>query len=124
MSSIHIVDRSKDAIVRLFVDDQREPEWFGLEGWTVARTSAEAIAILSRGRVVECSLDHDLGGDDTGYKVACWMEANGVWPKDGTRCHSANPVGKQRIEAAIRKSDPALHRGEPTTQGENHGNQP
>lgn len=93
-------------VVRLFVDDQREPEWFGLDGWTVARTSAEAIAILSQGRVVECSLDHDLGGDDTGYKVACWMEANGVWPKDGTRCHSANPVGKQRIEAVIHKSNP------------------
>ncbi len=91
--------------VRLFVDDQREPEWFGLEGWVVARTSAEALAALSAGNVVECSLDHDLGGDDTGYKVVCWMEENNVWPKVGTQCHSANPVGKQRIEAVIRRAN-------------------
>ena len=94
-----------DCMVRLFVDDVRDPSWFGLDGWTVARTSTEAIAILSRGRVVECSLDHDLGGDDTGYKVVCWMEEHGVWPKDGTRCHSANPVGKRRIEAVIRMAN-------------------
>jgi hypothetical protein len=35
----------------------------------------------------------------------CWMEAHGVWPKDGTRCHSANPVGKSRIEDVIRKAN-------------------
>lgn len=89
--------------VRLFVDDIRYPSYFGLEGWAVARTSAEAIAILAQGNVIECSLDHDLGGDDTGYKVVCWMEEHGVWPKNGTFCHSANPVGQARIDAVIQK---------------------
>ena len=78
---------------------------FGLDGWTVARTSAEAIAILKLGNVVECSLDHDLGGDDTGHIVVCWMEEHNVWPANGTRCHSANLVGKRRIDSAIRRAN-------------------
>lgn len=86
---------------RLFVDDQRDPEWFGLEGWTVARSSSEAIEILRGGDVVQCSLDHDLGGDDTGYIVICWMEENNVFPVDGIFVHSANPVGKARIQSVI-----------------------
>lgn len=93
-----------DTKIKLFVDDQRDPSWFGLGSeWTIARNSTDTINILKTGNVVECWLDHDLGGDDTGYRVVCWMENNNVWPELGVRCHSANPVGKSRIEAAIRR---------------------
>ncbi len=89
--------------VRLFVDDLRSPEQVGLpsEHWTVARTSKAAIAILKSGSVIECSLDHDLGGEDTGYRVVCWMEEHDVWPGEGVHCHSANPVGSTRIRTVI-----------------------
>ena len=93
----------KSEKIKLFVDDIRNPEHLGLEGWTIARTSKRAIAILSQGNVVECSLDHDLGGDDTGYKVICWMENNGVIPENGISCHSSNPVGREKINMVIRK---------------------
>lgn len=94
--------------VRLFVDDQRGLLWMGLcpeDGWVIARTSEEAIKILNEcgDNIVEVWLDHDLGGEDTGYKVICWMEQNDVWPRDGVRCHSANPVGRQRIESVINR---------------------
>lgn len=84
--------------ISLFVDDMRDPP---TSEWVVAKTSAEAIDILKTENVSKCSLDHDLGGDDTGYKVVCWMEENDVWPSGGVYCHSANPVGRKRIQAAI-----------------------
>lgn len=31
------------------------------------------------------------------------MEAHDMWPPDGVRVHSMNPVGRQRMEAAIRR---------------------
>jgi len=85
--------------VRLFVDDFYDAP----EGWTVARTSEEAIALLNKGNVVECTLDHDLGDDDTGYRVVCWMEEHDIWPVDGVRCHSSNGPGIQRIELALKR---------------------
>jgi len=95
------VNKTNTAPIRLYVDDIRNPVFSGLRDWVVAKTSAEAIEILKTQNVIECSLDHDLGGDDTGYIVACWMEENNVWPKDGTFCHSANPIGRHRITAVI-----------------------
>ena len=96
--------KSTTVTIRLFVDDERYPQDFDRVGWAVARTSAKAIAYLAKGNVVECSLDYDLGGEDTGYKVACWMEENNVWPKLGTHCHSGDLAGKRRIEEVIRKA--------------------
>ena len=104
--------------VRLWLDDIRDPEHHGCIGWTWAKTAQEAIAILATGRVVQASLDHDLtitqtlgmsDKEDTGYTVACWMAEHGVWPSEGTRCHSMNPAGRQRIEAVIRKANIPLH---------------
>ena len=101
-------------IVRLWLDDIRDPAHHGCIGWTWAKTAQEAIAILATGNVIEASLDHDLtinqtlgmpDKQDTGYTVVCWMEEHGVWPRDGVRCHSMNPVGRQRIEAVIRKAN-------------------
>lgn len=86
----------------LFVDDLRNPEDCGLKDCVVARTSIDAINILKKGNVGACSLDHDLGGEDTGYAVVCWMEEHNVWP-DIVFCHSQNPVGRQRINSAIER---------------------
>jgi hypothetical protein len=83
----------------LWVDDRRPP----LKGFTWARTSKQAIAILKTGEVRLASLDHDLGEKDTGYKVICWMEEHDAWPPDGVRVHSQNPVGRKRMEVVIER---------------------
>ena len=99
--------------------------------WTWAKTAQEAIDWLKTGEVMFASLDHDLDICDecrckpaaevkptlirnpgcasycscphtgTGYDVVLWMEANNVWPSEGVKVHSMNPVGRQRMEAAI-----------------------
>ena len=94
-----------DKEIRLFVDDERDPQDYGLDGWIVARTSVDAIRTLKNRNVVECTLDHDLGGKDSGYLVVLWMEAHNRWPRDGVRCHSMNPVGRTRILAAIEAAE-------------------
>jgi hypothetical protein len=98
--------------LRLWVDDLRNPEDFGHEGWSWAKNYSEAITCLQLGEVLEISLDHDLGDYDatgrefTGYDVAYWMAERGIWPPDGAKSHSANPVGRGRIEAMIKRYGP------------------
>jgi hypothetical protein len=112
-------------LVRLWLDDLRDPNMHGHIGWTWAKTADDAIAMLASGVVVQASLDHDLtvsqtmgtpDGEKTGYTVACWMEENGVWPRDGVRCHSMNPVGRQRIEAVIRKANDRVSGPQPAQE--------
>lgn len=75
-----------------------------------AKNYEEAIAALRTGQVTFASLDHDLSVDDmmgqpkgekTGYDVVCWMEENGVWPKEGVVVHSCNPSGRARMQMVI-----------------------
>jgi hypothetical protein len=88
----------------LWVDDKRPPEAYGFEGFTWARTSEEAIALLRTGEVRFASLDHDLGLESgTGYDIVCWMEEHNTWPPDGVGVHSMNPVGRKRMEAVIER---------------------
>lgn len=92
--------------VRLWLDDLRPAP----HGWTHARTAPEAIALLAAGGVEEVSLDHDLGPPEagTGYDVAAWIEARaaeGTLPRVSWRVHSANPVGVQRIRAALESAE-------------------
>ena len=103
------VERREGATpIRLWLDDIRDPASHGYIGWMWVKTAQEAITILASKNVVEASLDHDLTinqtKEDTGYTVVCWMEEHNVWPRDGVRCHSMNPVGRQRIEAVIHKA--------------------
>lgn len=90
-----------DAPIRLFVDDLREPP----AGWTVARSSAEAIAVLEAGSVAAVALDHDLGGEDTGLRVIEWFERAVADDPEielpAFSIHSANPVGAARMRTAI-----------------------
>jgi hypothetical protein len=112
----------------MFLDDVREPWKNGFIGAEWAKTYDEAIALLESGKVTFASLDHDIGacadciaklkhiGDmltpettfynrcdhaKTGYDVVCWMEEHNVWPPEGVRVHSMNPVGKQRMQVVI-----------------------
>lgn len=114
--------------MNLWLDDIRKPWTHGADGWTWAKTAEDAIKWLKTGEVECASLDHDLGACPaclggrtpeqwleahayqsmphcshfgTGYDVVCWMEENGVWPSGGVRVHSANPVGRQRMQQVI-----------------------
>ena len=93
--------------IRLWLDDLRAAP----EGWHHARTAAEAIALLAAGGVVEVSLDHDLGdepGVGSGYDVACWIEQHamqGTLQRLDWRIHSANPVGRKKMKAALESAE-------------------
>ena len=93
--------------MRVWLDDLREAP----ASWTRVTTPEEAIELLRTGEVKELSLDHDLGLDSpdaerSGYSVLLWLErelAEGRWrlPLPSIRIHSANPVGRARMERAI-----------------------
>lgn len=93
---------------RLFIDDLRDPID---PAWTVARSSAEAIALLlERGCPDEISFDHDLGGDDTAMAVVhrlidLDLDADGAFIPLTFRfsVHSANPVGAANLRALLER---------------------
>lgn len=91
--------------VRLWVDDLRPAP----EGWQWATTSADAIEILDDKYVVELSLDHDLGGDDTTRPIVLWMCETRIWPGI-IRVHSANPVGVEWLVGMIDRYGPGISR--------------
>jgi hypothetical protein len=90
----------------LFIDDIRAPP---SDKWVVARSSAEAIALLEqRGCPAKMSFDHDLGGDDTAMVVARWLintdlDASGRYIPDPFEfaVHSANPVGAANLRGLL-----------------------
>lgn len=107
--------------MKLFLDDNREPPD---DTWLVVRTADEAITAIKA--TAPCDFeammfDHDLGhcgnceGCEgwkdpcgcrchlTGYVVVVWMETEDRWPLRKPTCHSRNPVGKSKIEAAINR---------------------
>jgi len=90
-------------IARLWLDDLRPAPG---PDWLVARTSAEAIAILETEDVGYISFDHDLGGDDTAMAVVDWLDERAAlrpdYPIPDWGVHAANPVGGERIRAAMR----------------------
>jgi hypothetical protein len=74
-------------------------------------TASEAISLLSTGKVIHISLDHDLGDEHvtgSGYEVACWIEEKaflGTLPRLTWAIHSANPVGRANMEKALNNAD-------------------
>ena len=92
---------SKARDIKLWLDDVRDPKAYTTVAYTWARTAQEAIKWLKTGRVTYASLDHDLGGPETGYAVVLWMEAHNVWPVDGTDVHSLNYIGATRMRQVI-----------------------
>lgn len=110
--------------MKLWLDDIRPAP----PGWEWARSTVRAIALLSTGEVTEVSLDHDLGqggvsqtaagilvgGADCapgcGYDVATWIEERahaGELAPIRWSVHSANPVGRQRMVAAMESAERA-----------------
>lgn len=92
--------------VRLWVDDVRPAP----EGWLWVKSVNDALRVLQVSTVLEASLDHDLGdyavdGGD-GYRIVDWMAENNVWPTEGVHVHSANPVGRQRIQGVVERYGP------------------
>ena len=90
--------------MRVYLDDLRPAP----EGWVRVFWPEEAIALLKTGQVTEISLDHDLGSEQcgTGYDVLLWIEeavvVNGFsFKPPAISVHSANPVARQRMAAAI-----------------------
>jgi len=104
--------------MKIWLDDVRDPPD---EDWIHVYTPEEATSALEGGRVVELSLDHDLGlaepdgRERTGYDVLVFIErelALGTitFPIPTIRIHSANSVGRRRMEQAI-ASIQRLHQG-------------
>ena len=82
------------------------------EGWVHVTTAWEAIEELDSGRVVELSLDHDLGDDERYGRgvdvvdfIAEQQETRGrdLWPRDGITLHTANAYGRDAMTRAIRR---------------------
>jgi len=100
--------------IRVWLGDVRDAP----DGWTRAYTAHEAIELLEASDVVEISLDHDLGDDEmhgTGYDVACWIEervTDGFEPPT-IKIHSANSVGRQRMQRAIDSIERLRHARRP-----------
>lgn len=111
-------------VVDLWLDDMRPAP----AGWLHAKTVDEAKQVLVLGIVRNLSLDHDLGACrdclkgrspeqwleetkyqsmpncdhfGTGYTLVCWMEETGHWSKNVPKLHTANPVGRGKMAAAI-----------------------
>lgn len=96
--------------MKVFLDDVRDPcdvpDLEGPELWVVARTFEACIDLLEAGGVLEISLDHDLGTERTGYHVAAWLELaeQAGRPVPTTiYIHTANPIGRDRMCAALRR---------------------
>ena len=104
--------------MRLWLDDCRDPRQYSHMTWYWAKTAEEAIKILRTGQVEFASLDHDLtdeqmtrggvlgqiyeDGHKSGYDVVEFLEQHPeFWPLNGVKVHSANPVGKMRMQQVI-----------------------
>lgn len=92
--------------MKIYLDDERQmPSGFDIH----VKSADEAIALLVAGGVSAISLDHDLGdeGNGTGYDVACFIERSayeGTLKSLEVTIHSANPIGRARMEQAIAKA--------------------
>lgn len=93
--------------MKIWLDDIREPPVKG--NWVWMKSGEEVIEALKNTEVKEISFDHDLGEDRmTGYDVAKWIEeqaSQGLIDPIIWKVHSANPVGKKNIEAAMKSAE-------------------
>ena len=89
--------------MKLYLDDERLAPF----GWIQTKTCQETIEWLKSGKVTELSLDHDLGQPEngSGYDVLLWIEeqmaSSNFVPPTTIVVHSANPVGKQKMNQTI-----------------------
>ncbi len=106
------------------LDDRAAPR-----GWVQVTTAPAAIALLESRRVVELSLDHDLGEDELAGKgihvvdhIAERQVVDGqdLWPRDGITLHTANAAGRDQMARAIERYAGQLHtvHRRPTANGQ------
>jgi hypothetical protein len=104
-------DRSNPTLI-FYLDDVRDPNRYPVsENYIVVRTLEQAKAIIEANAPFPMwSLDHDLGGDDTGMDFLKWAaeHALGKWPKGQIGVHSANPVGADNMRAFIKQVEREL----------------
>lgn len=100
----------------LYVDDIRDPsDTYGNvtdTHWLVARSFHAAVHLLEMYKFQIVSLDHDLGcfygnKEMTGYDVLMWMvdkklNSNELDHIEKVKVHSANPVGREKMEDTIK----------------------
>jgi hypothetical protein len=93
--------------VNIFLDDVRDsPD----DSWVLVRNVKSCLKLLKTETVDTLSLDHDLGSEkieETGYAVLLWIERRIISKKSyvpprSIIIHSANPVGRDRMYAAIK----------------------
>jgi hypothetical protein len=90
--------------MKLWIDDVRPAP----NGWVWAKTLDSALRLYLMEAPDEISFDHDLGGDETSMPLAKLIEDNafnGVREPPRWHVHSANPVGRKNLEAALRNAD-------------------
>lgn len=93
--------------MRIWLDDIRKmPPCFDVH----CKTAKQAIMYITEPEVSFISFDHDLGEDEngTGYDVAKFIEEYAYYGKIKPikwAIHSANPVGKENIERAMKNAE-------------------
>jgi hypothetical protein len=97
-------------VIKLWLDNCRDPKYFvsknyKYEGWVWAKTYDEAIALLKTGKVCYVSLDNNLGLS-SGYQVITWIIRNDMWPSEGIKCHSSDPVVCEHMNLNIARYGP------------------
>ena len=104
-------DCKMSGFTALWVDDVRPiPSDYGSE-WCSARNAYEALLKLEIIEFQIVSLDHDLatfvGNKElTGYDILIWLverKISGKYVPEVIRVHSANPVGRDRMNAVIQQ---------------------
>lgn len=79
------------------------------QGWVRCYWPEEVIDLLKTGKVIQLSLDHDLGDIENdqrnGYAVLLWLEeqvvTQGFIPPETISVHSDNSSAREKMERAI-----------------------
>lgn len=88
--------------MNVYLDDKRPCP----EGFHLARTVKECIALIKSNKVETLSLDYNLGyGKPKGYEVVKYMIANQVYARK-IIIHSASPFGRKRMFKLLQKHKP------------------
>jgi hypothetical protein len=85
----------------LFVDDEKKPEWYGLDPSTmhIATSFREALSLINKNSYSIIYLDHDLGSIhvDGSILLQKYMMLKKELPLKKVYCISWNPIGIERI---------------------------
>lgn len=90
-------------MIKIWLDDVRQPP-NGFQWFRDSRTLIRWLEKNLRNAGLFISFDHDLGGDDTGCRVANFLERRafeGVPFSINWTIHSANPVGRERLVSTL-----------------------